>query len=130
MLQSVTECNKMLQSVTECYRVLQSSTKTNLAHLLGPIFGLVFWGRTFLGPQMYHSRILGGAGPVVRQWQRREQISDATLHRLGAWQHFNVLRLELGCVCQVAVQSNTLQKKSRFKAQGQASFICDICIVY
>ena len=47
---------------------------------------------------MYHSRILGGAGPVVRQWQRREQISDATLQRHGAWQHFNVLRFELGFV--------------------------------
>ena len=47
---------------------------------------------------MYHSRILGGAGSVVRQWQRREQISDATLQRQGAWQHFNVLRFELGFV--------------------------------
>ena len=38
MLQSVTEYYRVLQSVTECYRVLQS---INLAHLLGPIFGLV-----------------------------------------------------------------------------------------
>ena len=58
MLQSVTECYRVLQSVTECYRVLQSITeynralqycrvlqsitKTNLAHLLGPFFGLVY----------------------------------------------------------------------------------------
>ena len=35
----VTEYYRVLQSVTECYRVLQS---INLAHLLGPIFGLVF----------------------------------------------------------------------------------------
>ena len=58
MLQSVTECYTVLQSVTECYRVLegyrvfqsitgyykvlQSITKTNLAHLLGPLFGLFF----------------------------------------------------------------------------------------
>ena len=41
VLQNVTECNRMLLIVTECYRVLQSNTKTNLAHLLGPIFGLV-----------------------------------------------------------------------------------------
>ena len=54
MLQSVTEYNRVLESVTECYRVLQSVTeyyrvlqcitkyyKANLAHLLGPIFGLV-----------------------------------------------------------------------------------------
>ena len=32
-----------MQSITEYYyRVLQSITKTNLAHLLRPIFGLVF----------------------------------------------------------------------------------------
>ena len=35
MLQSVAECCRVLQSVTECFRVF-------LAHLLGPIFGLVF----------------------------------------------------------------------------------------
>ena len=35
MLQSVTECDRVLQSVTECYSVF-------LAHLLGPIFGLVY----------------------------------------------------------------------------------------
>ena len=40
MLQSVTE---VLQSITDYYRVLQSITETNLAHLLGPIFGLVFY---------------------------------------------------------------------------------------
>ena len=69
---------------------------------------------------MYHSRILGGAGPVVRQWQRREQISDATLQRHGAWQHFNVLRFELGFV--------RLQCKAihyiilGLKVRGQATF--------
>ena len=64
VLQSVTECYRVLKSFTEFYRVLQSNTeyyrvsksiteyyrvlqsiksitKTNLAHLLGPIFGLV-----------------------------------------------------------------------------------------
>ena len=41
VLQSVTECYRVLQSITEYYRVLQSITKTNLAHLLGPFFGLV-----------------------------------------------------------------------------------------
>ena len=35
MLESVTECYRVLQSVTECYRVF-------LAHLLGPISGLVY----------------------------------------------------------------------------------------
>ena len=42
VLQSVIECYRVLQSFTEYYRVLQSITKTNLAHLLGPLFGLVF----------------------------------------------------------------------------------------
>ena len=54
MLQSVTECYKVLQSVTEYYKVLQSIREYNrvlrnireyyrvfLAHLLGPISGLV-----------------------------------------------------------------------------------------
>ena len=41
----------MLESITEYYRVLQSITKTNLAHLLRPIFGLVFsWFAFFLTP--------------------------------------------------------------------------------
>ena len=43
VLQSITEYYRVVQSITEYYyRVLQSITKTNLAHLLGPIFGLVF----------------------------------------------------------------------------------------
>ena len=44
VLQSVTGCYRVLQSVTECYRVKQSVTqyyRVFLAHLLGPIFGLV-----------------------------------------------------------------------------------------
>ena len=44
MLQSITECCRVLQSITEYYRVLQSITeyyRVFLAHLLGPIFGLV-----------------------------------------------------------------------------------------
>ena len=46
MLQSITQYYiVLLQSVTECYRVLESITKTNLAHLLGPIFGLVYFGQ-------------------------------------------------------------------------------------
>ena len=43
-LMSVTEYNRVLQSVAECCRVLQSVTecyRVFLAHLLGPIFGLV-----------------------------------------------------------------------------------------
>ena len=36
MLQSVTECYRVLQSFAVCYRVF-------LAHLLGPIFGLVIF---------------------------------------------------------------------------------------
>ena len=45
VLQSVTECYRVLQIVTECYKVLQSVTecyRVFLAHLLGPISGLVF----------------------------------------------------------------------------------------
>ena len=54
MVNGVTECNRVLQSVTEYYRVFQSITEYHivlqsvaeyhrvfLAHLLGPIFGLV-----------------------------------------------------------------------------------------
>ena len=44
MLQSVTERKRVLQRVTESYRVLQSVTecyRVILAHLLGPISGLV-----------------------------------------------------------------------------------------
>ena len=54
MLQSVTECYRVLQSVTEYYIVLQSTAeycrvlqniteyyRVFLAHLIGPIFGLV-----------------------------------------------------------------------------------------
>ena len=44
VLQSVIECYRMLQSVTECYSMLQSVTecyRVFLAHLLGPISGLV-----------------------------------------------------------------------------------------
>ena len=41
VLQGITEYQRVLQSITEHYRVLQSIKKTNLAHLLGPIFGLV-----------------------------------------------------------------------------------------
>ena len=62
VLQSVTECYRVLQSITEHYRALQSitkyykvlqgiqsftTTKTNLAHPIGPIFGLVFIGPEF-----------------------------------------------------------------------------------
>ena len=49
VLHSVTECYRVLQSVTEYYRVLQSIlsiTKTNLAHLLGPLFGLALFKKT------------------------------------------------------------------------------------
>ena len=65
ILQSITECYRVVQSSTEYYRVLQSSTeyyrvlqnvtdcyrlkqsiaeyyRVFLAHLLGPIFGLIY----------------------------------------------------------------------------------------
>ena len=56
VLQSITECYRVLQSVTEYYRVLQSVReyyrvlqsiiefyRVFLAHLLGPVFGLVLF---------------------------------------------------------------------------------------
>ena len=49
MLQSVTEYYRVLQNITEYYRMF-------LAHLLGPIFGLVYF-RVFQG-------ILGISGYV------------------------------------------------------------------
>ena len=51
VLQSFTECYRVLQSVTECYRVLQSVTDCYwvfLAHLLGPILGLVIYNHQHL----------------------------------------------------------------------------------
>merc|ERR1711978_114086 len=42
VLQSIAEYCRVLQSIAEYCRLLQSITKTNLAHLLGPIFGLVW----------------------------------------------------------------------------------------
>ena len=44
MLQSVIEYYRVLQSIAEYYRVLQNITeyyRVFLAHLIGPIFGLV-----------------------------------------------------------------------------------------
>ena len=41
VVQSITKYYRVSQSVKECHRVSQSITKTNLAHLLGPIFGFV-----------------------------------------------------------------------------------------
>ena len=41
-VRGITQYNRVLLSVTEYCRVLQSITNTNLAHILGPIFGLVF----------------------------------------------------------------------------------------
>ena len=59
VLQSITEYYRVLQSVTECYRVLQSVTeccRVFLAHLLGPIFGLVFLTFVvFADPDMWQS---------------------------------------------------------------------------
>ena len=55
VLQSVTECYRVLESVTEYYRVLQSITgyhRIFLAHLLGPIFGLVLF--TIQGHNKFH----------------------------------------------------------------------------
>ena len=48
MYQSIAEYCRVLESIAEYCRVLQSfasitTTKTNLAHLLGPIFGLVWF---------------------------------------------------------------------------------------
>ena len=51
MLQSVTECYRVLQSITENSRVLQNIKeyyRVFLAHLLGPISGLVFSLASFL----------------------------------------------------------------------------------
>ena len=60
MVQSLTECYRVSQNVTKCYRVLQSDTEYYrvlqniteyyrgfLAHLLGPIFGLVLHAQLF-----------------------------------------------------------------------------------
>ena len=51
MLQGVTEYYRVLQSITEYYKELQSitKTKTNLAHLLGPTFGLVSFQKPISG---------------------------------------------------------------------------------
>ena len=49
MLQSVIEYYRVLQSIAKYYRVLQNITeyyRVFLAHLLGPIFGLVVGEKT------------------------------------------------------------------------------------
>ena len=59
-LQSITEYYRVLQSITEYYKVLQSITETNLAHLLGPIFGLVFYS---ISPQDSQHMFAGDIEP-------------------------------------------------------------------
>ena len=58
VLKSVTECYRVLQSVTEYYSVLQNITETNLAHLLGPTFGLVFISMNILIKQRIYTPVL------------------------------------------------------------------------
>ena len=55
MLQSVTECYRVLQSITENSRVLQNIKeyyRVFLAHLLGPISGLVLDEGLLLSPYL------------------------------------------------------------------------------
>ena len=60
MLQSITKYYKVLQSIAKYCKVLQSITKTNLVHLLGPIFGIVIkWAGTFHSAGQSKGRQLG-----------------------------------------------------------------------
>ena len=70
MLYSVTECYIVLQSVTECYRVF-------LAHLLGPIFGLVFYDLASLP---------GRESSSVES--RRASVRSSTRSREWRWKSF------------------------------------------
>ena len=61
MLQSVIEYYRVLQSIAKYYRVLQNIreySRVFLAHLLGPIFGLVLIVEDSEGPQFVKSRFL------------------------------------------------------------------------
>ena len=67
VLQSISEYNRVLESITEYYKVLQSITETNLGHLLGQIFGLVWFGLAVpCDLQSLKSSFLGwGLGVIV-----------------------------------------------------------------
>ena len=65
MLESVTECYRVLQSITENSRVLQNIKeyyRVFLAHLLGPISGLVSFTIDLL--------VSGGQGQWSYYWMR------------------------------------------------------------
>ena len=52
MQQSVTECDRVFQSISEYYKVIESVAEyyeVFLAHLLGPIFGLIIVGTISIG---------------------------------------------------------------------------------
>ena len=73
VLQSITECYRVLQSIAKYYKVLQSITKTNLAHLLGPILGLLMWFYIFVVLFAHHISTQVSLGPspstmVCRGW--------------------------------------------------------------
>ena len=77
--QSITEYYRLLQSITEYYRVLQSIesiTKTNLAHLLGPIFGLVGGYSEFLEVTMMFLGVIQQVVSIelLGHWQQKMQI--------------------------------------------------------
>ena len=70
MLQNVTECYRVVKGVTQCYRVLQGVAEYHrvlqnitehyrvfLAHILGPIFGLVSF--SFSLPPLRRTHCLG-----------------------------------------------------------------------
>ena len=78
VLESVTQCYRVLESVTECYRVLQSVTedyrvlqcitkyyKANLAHLLGPIFGLILVSKACAVAHSEHLLFHSGVSPTT-----------------------------------------------------------------
>ena len=108
VLQSITKYCKGLQSITKYFKIdnselyykeLQSITKINLAHILGPIFGLVF--NTSLVPCsllnisfMLREDSLLRRGCKVRQIQNRNHTLSCLIYNCLV--HFVSACLKLG----------------------------------
>ena len=112
VLKSITKYYKVLQSITKYYKELQSITKINLAHILGPIFGLVF--NTSLVPCsllnnsfMLREDSLLRRGCKVRQIQNRSHTLSCLIY--DCLVHFVSACLKLGPQLERKLESTWLR---------------------